>query len=48
MLVDRGGGVTTVRGPDPIAYQRWSERDESTEKCERTGDDEPERTAADE
>ncbi|AHG01124.1 hypothetical protein HALLA_17375 [Halostagnicola larsenii XH-48] len=48
MLVDGGGGVTTVHGPDPIAYQRWSERDESTEKRERTAADELERTAADE
>lgn len=34
MLVERGGGVTTVCGPDPVAYQRWSERDESAETRE--------------
>ncbi|SFS42372.1 hypothetical protein [Halostagnicola kamekurae] len=34
MLIDRGGGVTTVRGPDPVAYQRWSERDSDPDRTE--------------
>lgn len=47
MLVERGGGVTTICGPDPVAYQRWSERDESDEKRERDGDNLLERSADD-
>ncbi|KDE60072.1 hypothetical protein EL22_11740 [Halostagnicola sp. A56] len=45
MLVERGGGVTTVCGPDPVAYQRWSEHDEAAENRERAGDDRLERSA---
>ncbi|MDJ1432430.1 hypothetical protein [Halostagnicola sp. A-GB9-2] len=41
MLVERGGGVTSVLGPDPVAYDRWRRENENPERADdsRRADD---------
>ncbi len=41
MLVERGGGVTTVLGPDPVAYDRWQREREDSRRTDDTDSSEP-------